>query len=62
MRIKGGLTFNSQKIKTPEEFIEDLCDKINGFISKIRRMNQSELELMMLRGFIDAISNRKNRM
>ena len=61
MKIKGELTFSGEKIKTPEEFIEDLCNRINGFTSKIIHVNEPEIELMMVKGFIDGISNRLNR-
>ena len=35
MKIKGEKTILGNDIKTPEQFIEDLCDRINGRFNKI---------------------------
>ena len=61
MKIKGERTYNNEEINTPEQFIEDLCNRINGFTSKIPNIHEPEMELMMLKGFIEGISNRLNR-
>ena len=61
MKIKGEHTYNNEEINTPEQFIEDLCNRINGFTGKIINIHEPEMELMMLKGFIEGISNRLNR-
>lgn len=33
MKIKGEKTFIGKEIKTPEEFIEDLCDRVNNILN-----------------------------
>ncbi len=61
MIIKGEKTITGEPIKKAEDFIEDLCDRINGFIPKLDQMDGPQMQLMMCRGFLDGFTSRLNR-
>lgn len=61
MKIKGEKTILGQDIKTPEQFIEDICDRINGFFGKIQEFEDENIQLGVLLGFLDGLSERLNR-
>ena len=45
MKIKGEKTISGPNIKTPEQFIEDLSDGINGVIDKIMEFEDEKMQL-----------------
>ncbi len=61
MKIKGEKTFTGNNIKTPEQFIEDLSDRINGVIEKIMEFEDDKIQLAMLMGFLNGFRGRINR-
>lgn len=61
MKIKGEKTILGQDIKTPEQFIEDICDRINGVFGKIQEFEDENIQLGVLLGFLDGLSERLNR-
>lgn len=64
MRFKGEKTFWGENIRTPEEFIEDLCDRIvavyNTFLD-VSMEGKKESQRSGILGFIMALRNRLNR-
>ena len=61
MNIKREKSIMGQNIKTPEQFIEDLCDRINGVFSKTQEFEEEKILLGMLMGFLNGLSVRLNR-
>ncbi len=61
MKIKGEKTITGNNIKTPEHFIEDLSDRINGVIEKIMDFEDEKIQLGMLMGFLNGFAGRLNR-
>lgn len=60
-KIKGEKTILGQDIKTPEQFIEDICDRINGVFGKIQEFEDEKLQLGILLGFLNGLAERLNR-
>jgi len=61
MKIKGEKTISGTNIKTPEQFIEDLSDRINGVVDKIMEFDNEKMQLGVLMGFLNGFSGRLNR-
>ncbi|MFX1313452.1 MAG: hypothetical protein ACFFHD_12675 [Promethearchaeota archaeon] len=61
MKIKGEETFFGEKINTPEEFIEDLCERINTVYSTVMEEEGKMHQLAYLIGFLTALKGRLNR-
>ncbi len=61
MKIKGEKTITGNNIKTPEYFIEDLSDRINGVIEKIMDFEDEKIQLGMLIGFLNGFAGKLNR-
>lgn len=61
MKIKGEKTILGKDIKTPEQFIEDICDRINGVFSKTQEFEDEQILVGMLMGFLNGLSVRLNR-
>ena len=61
MKIKGEKTIAGTNIKTPEQFIEDLSDRINGVINKIMEFEDEKMQLGMVMGFLNGFAGRLNR-
>ncbi|MGB5910876.1 MAG: hypothetical protein WBH31_06765 [Promethearchaeia archaeon] len=50
-----------ENINTPEEFIEDLCDRINEFYSIVMQEEDKKNQPAHLIGFLAAFKGRLNR-
>jgi len=70
MIIKGEKTLFGKEIKTPEEFIEDLCDRITRIYNLAMEENlgdevldkkNTEVQLSYLQGALGGLANRLNR-
>lgn len=70
MIIEGEKTLFGKKIKTPEEFIEDLCDRITRIYNLAMEENLGdevlnekniEIQLSYLQGALGGLANRLNR-
>ncbi len=70
MIIKGEKTLFGKEIKTPEEFIEDLCDRITRIYNLAMEENLGdevlnekniEIQLSYLQGTLGGLANRLNR-
>ncbi|TFG30241.1 MAG: hypothetical protein EU532_01260 [Promethearchaeota archaeon] len=61
MRIKGEETLDGELIKTPEQFIEDLCNRINVLHNTMMDEENKELQLAYLIGFLKVFAGRLNR-
>ena len=60
-KIKGEETFFGEKIKTPEEFIEDLCERVKTVYSTTMDEDDKINQLAYLTGFLTALKGRLNR-
>ncbi len=47
MKIKGEKTISGNDIKTPEQFIEDLSDRINGVCERFMEFEDEKIQLGM---------------
>ena len=70
MIIEGVKTLFGKKIKTPEEFIEDLCDRITHIYNLAMEENlgdevldekNTEIQLSYILGALNGLANRLNR-
>ena len=61
MKIKGEKTFFGEKINTLEEFIEDLCERINTVYGTVMEEDDKMHQLAYLMGFLTALKGRLNR-
>ena len=61
MNIKGVKSILGQEIKTPEQFIEDICDRIKGILSKIQNFKDNKIQLGVLFGFLNGLTERLSR-
>ena len=61
LKIKGEETFFGEKINTSEEFIEDLCERINTVYSTVMEEDDKMHQLAYLMGFLTALKGRLNR-
>ena len=70
MKIKGEKTLFGNEIKTPEEFIEDLCIRLNNILNlameenlgdQVLEQKNTEVQLSYLIGALTGLANRLNR-
>ena len=61
LRLDGEETFFGESIDTPEEFVEDLCDRINTVYSTVIEEDDKINQLSYLIGFLTALKGRLNR-
>ena len=61
LKINGEETFFGERIDTPEEFIEDLCDRVNTVYSTGMDEDDKMNQLAYLVGFLTALKGRLNR-
>ncbi len=61
LNINGEETFFGENIETPEEFIEDLCDRVDAVYSTAMDDDDKMNQLAYLIGFITALKGRLNR-
>ena len=61
LRLDGEKTFFGEKINTPEEFVEDLCERVNTVYSSAMDEEDKMVQLSYLIGFITALKGRLNR-
>ena len=70
MIIKGEKTLFGKEISTPEEFIEDLCDRLNNILKlameenlgdEVLEQKNTEIQLSYLLGTLTGLANRLNR-
>ena len=61
MRLDGEKTFFGENIDTPEDFIEDFCDRVNTVYSTAMDKEDKMQQLAYLIGFITALKGRLNR-
>ena len=61
LNIKGEETFFGESIDTPEEFIEDLCDRVNTVYSTAMDKEDKMNQLAYIISFLIALKGRLNR-
>ena len=61
LRLDGEETFFGKNIDTPEEFVEDLCDRVNTVYSTAMDEDDKMNQLAYLIGFLTALKGRLNR-
>ncbi len=61
LRLDGEGTFFGEIIDTPEEFVEDLCDRVNTVYSTAMDEDDKMNQLAYLIGFLIALKGRLNR-
>jgi hypothetical protein len=61
MRIDGEKTIFGEDIKSPEQFIEDICDRVNGVFGKVEEFEDERMQLGILFGFLNGLAGRLNR-
>ena len=61
MRIVNEKTFWGEDINTSEEFIEDLCDRLNNVYNTVMKEEDKMMQLAYLIGAITGITGRLNR-
>ncbi len=60
-RLDGEETFFGESIDTPEESVEDLCDRVNTVYSTAMDEDDKMNQLAYLIGFLIALKGRLNR-
>ncbi len=61
MRLDGEETFFGESIDTPEEFVEDLCDRVNTVYSTVMDEDDKMNQLAYIISFLIALKGRLNR-
>ncbi len=61
MKIKGEKKISGNDIKTQEQFIEYLSDRINGVCERFMEFEDEKIQLGMLVGFLNGLAGRLNR-
>lgn len=61
LKIKEEESFHGETIETPEEFIEDMCERVNIAYSTIMEEDDKMQQLAYLIGFLTALKGRLNR-
>ncbi len=61
LKLNEEESFHGESIETPEEFIEDLCERINSVYSTARDEENKMNQLAYLIGFLTALKGRLNR-
>ncbi len=54
-------SFHGEIIKTPEEFIEDLCERVNIAYDTMMEENEKMSQLAFITTFLIALKGRLNR-
>jgi len=60
LNLKGEETFFGEYIKTPEQYIEDVCDRINILYDTVMEEDDRMKQLAYLIGFLIAFKGRLN--
>jgi len=53
--------FRLSGVPVTEQFVEDLCDRINGVFSKIQEFDDERIQLGVLIVFLNGLAKRLNR-
>ncbi len=61
LRLDGEETFFGESIDTSEEFIEDLCDRVNTVYNTAMDEDDKMNQLAYLIGFLIALKGKLNR-
>ena len=61
LKIKGEETFIGESIETPEEFIEDLCERVNIACNTMMEEDNKMNQLAFITTFLIAFKGRLNR-
>ena len=61
LRLDGEENFFGENIDTPEEFVEDLCERVNTVYSTVIEDDDKIDQLAYLIGFLIALKGRLNR-
>ena len=61
LKKKGEETFFGESIDTPEEFVEDLCDRVNTVYSTAMDEDDKMNQLAYIISFLIALKGRLNR-
>ncbi|KKM03091.1 hypothetical protein LCGC14_1777920 [marine sediment metagenome] len=61
MITEGEKTFFGENIDTPEEFIEDLCERMDKMYAIVMDEESKMLQLKFIMGFLMAFKGRLNR-
>lgn len=61
MKIKGEETFFGESIDTPEDLIEDLCDRVNTVYSTVMDEDDNMNQLAYIISFLIALKGTLNR-
>jgi len=61
LKLKEEESFHGEIIETPEEFIEDLCERVNTVYSTVIEDDDKMNQLSYLIGFLSALKGRLNR-
>ncbi|MBA7700802.1 hypothetical protein ES703_109526 [subsurface metagenome] len=61
MRLDGEETFFGESIDTPEEFVEDLCERVNTVYSTVIEEDDKMNQLAYIISFLIALKGRLNR-
>ena len=61
LRLDGEETFFGESIDTPEEFVEELCERVNTVYSTAIDEDDKITQLAYLVGFLTALKGRLNR-
>ena len=61
LNVKGEETFFGEIIETPEEFIEDLCERVNTVYSTAMDEDDKMNQLAFITTFLIAFKGRLNR-
>jgi len=62
LKINGEETFFGEDLNTPEEFKEDVCDRINMVYDTVMEEDDKMRQLAYLIGFLTAFKGRLNRL
>ena len=61
LRLDGEETFFGESIDTTEEFVEDLCDRVNKVYSTVIEEDDKMNQLAYIISFLIALKGRLNR-
>jgi len=61
LKINGKETFFGEDLNTSEEFIEDICNRINMVYDTVMEEDDKMRQLAYLIGFLTAFKGRLNR-
>ena len=61
MKVVEEKTFFGEKITTPEEFITDLCERIDGAYNVVSKIESKVGQLACIMGFLRGFKERLNR-